>query len=151
MIDCLRFKRARLLAHRYALPALCALAIGLGGCTEAATAFDTRSATAAPGKQATVYSDCKADRENLMRQGRERPFTVVSDECSCWSTADPHAIECEDNKEIAARRAVEPSTPLCGTDNGSSTGTSCWVTIPLMVVLSPLLLPLAWAAWMNEH
>ncbi len=150
MIVCRSFKRVRRLLHRYVAPGLCASAIALGGCTEAATAFDTRSATAAPGKQATVYSDCKADRENLMRQGRERPFTLVSNECGCWSTADPQAIECEDNKEIAARRAVEPSIPLCGTDNGSSTGTSCWVTIPLMVVLSPLLIPLAMAAWMDD-
>jgi hypothetical protein len=39
-----RFKRARVLVHRYVVPALCAIAIGLGGCAATTTAPDAQSA-----------------------------------------------------------------------------------------------------------
>ncbi len=39
-----RFKWARVLVHRYVVPALCAIAIGLGGCTATASAPDAQNA-----------------------------------------------------------------------------------------------------------
>jgi hypothetical protein len=61
-LHCGRFKRGRLLVGRYVLPALCAIAIGLGGCSTAATApgrQDTAAAasdTARPVCPATLYA-----------------------------------------------------------------------------------------------
>jgi hypothetical protein len=52
-LHCGRFKRAWLLVGHYVLPALCAIAIGLGGCTAAATApgGGQGAAATAPGGQ----------------------------------------------------------------------------------------------------
>ena len=44
---CRRFKRARLLVGSYVVPALCAIAIGLGGCSATATARGGQDAAAA--------------------------------------------------------------------------------------------------------
>lgn len=39
-----RFKRARALVHRYVVPALCVIALGLGGCSATPTAPDAQNA-----------------------------------------------------------------------------------------------------------
>lgn len=57
-LRCRRSKRARLLVGRYVLPALCAIAIGLGGCTAAATAPRGQdTAVTAPGAQDAVAAE----------------------------------------------------------------------------------------------
>jgi hypothetical protein len=61
-LHCHRSKQAWLLVRRYVMPALCAIAIGLGGCSAAATAprgqdaAAAESDTARPVCPATVYA-----------------------------------------------------------------------------------------------
>ena len=59
MVVHFRFKQVRLPIHRYLLPTLCVITIGLGGCTAAATSPDARYATATPGKQAAADAACQ--------------------------------------------------------------------------------------------
>lgn len=57
-LHCRRSKAARLLVGRYVMPAICAIAIGLGGCTAAATAPGAQDTTAA--ESDTALPECPA-------------------------------------------------------------------------------------------
>ena len=95
MIVYLRLKRVRLI-HRYLLPALCAITIGLVGCTAAANAPDARSATAAPGKQAAAdaaHETVPQSRECLYGAGGCCLGTEFSSPMPCW-LAVPVAVVC---------------------------------------------------------
>ena len=72
-----RFKRARVLVHRYVVPALCAIALGLGGCSAAATApsvLDAPDAQNAPNAQ---YATATGSEAQYMCQGGPEHCKVV--------------------------------------------------------------------------
>ncbi len=92
-----RFKRARVLVHRYVVPALCAIAFGLGGCSAAATApsgLDGPDAQNAPNAQ---YATATEEAQYMCQGGPEH--------CKVEPTAQSGGSK--------ARRCGEEGQPPC--------------------------------------
>ena len=89
-LHCRSSKRARLLVGRYVLPAFCAIAIGLGGCTAAATAPRGQDtvATASAGQDAgadTARPVCPATLYAGEAWDPNHGWTCVQPAAPAWS------------------------------------------------------------------
>jgi hypothetical protein len=128
MIVCLRFKRVRLLLHRYVLPALCALTIGLGGCT-AAIAPNAQSTTdTPPGDGSSHVAEPTCPQGEHPQQGEypqpcDKSEAVINPQSQCCAVNQP---QCGGNSYTCGQN---PS-PMCKL--------SCWVAVPLIVLILPL-------------
>ncbi len=95
---CRRFKRARLLVGRYVMPALCAIAIGLGGCTAAATA---------PGGQDAVAAESDTARPAC-------PAPLYAGAAWYPNQEEARADDCKQAKQPSPSREVQMEENLSG-------------------------------------
>jgi hypothetical protein len=114
------------MAHRSLVPALCAIAVALGGCSERATA---------PGGQGRFYSAAIIDQCS-------RLYT-----CQGLNPCSPSNV-CGVASKVELDTCDEPSGCSCFTDYFSKTGKRPWCTaldwlvvLPVVILSLPVLAP----------